>query len=523
MLSRWPEMLPKIVWMLWLQGWHKAPDLIRACALSWKTHNPGWTIHFLDAETLSQFVEIANPNAFSAQASDVLSDIVRNELLVRYGGVWADATTYCLRPLDEWIDVATETGFFAFNRPAPDRMLANWFLAAHQDNYIPTEWLKRSYAFWQGRKERDPYFWHHLLFAQAYRDDVTFRRVWDDTPKISAELPHCFVPSSLNLFAPPSAFHRLVVETAQTSVLKLTHRLDHSLGKPGTAYHWLCERFMDGKVKSVEGRANKPAKVVTLKPLTESDVNSEKFDQPLGLTKTKLIICSTPRSGSYMLCRAMIHHGIGVPHEYLNGLNARTIAPRLAAIDIATHELEVDSPARRRYVAALIEHRTVNGVFAIKIQGGQFAQYFKRSLSVTPIFEDAYYIHIYREDLLAQAISFHISLLTGRWGPDNTVTTRAVPNPQFFDRAAIENRLQILADQDKEWRLAFARHGIAPLSLTYEGIKDDLPGALRRIVSYAKIELPSSDFNYGEAHSDFRNPSEPTKSEIRRWFLGARS
>jgi hypothetical protein len=53
------------------------------------------------------------------------------ELLRRHGGVWADATCYCLQPLAEWLpSKLAPAGFFAFDRPAPDRMLASWFLAA---------------------------------------------------------------------------------------------------------------------------------------------------------------------------------------------------------------------------------------------------------------------------------------------------------------------------------------------------------------------------------------------------------
>jgi hypothetical protein len=229
------------VWMLWLQGWERAPDLVKACAASWKAHNPGWLIHFLDAGTVSQFAQIAQPRDFDHQAPDVLSDIIRNELLVRHGGVWTDATTYCLRPLDQWIDLATPSGFFAFNRPAADRMLSNWFLAANRGGYIPSEWLRRSYGYWRGRTRRDPYFWHHHLFAEAYREDTRFRYIWDNTPKLSANLPHCFVPYA-QLFSPPSPRQRLIVDSAQTPLLKLTHKIDHRLGTPGTAYRWLCER-----------------------------------------------------------------------------------------------------------------------------------------------------------------------------------------------------------------------------------------------------------------------------------------
>ena len=240
-------MVEKTIWMLWLQGWENAPDLVKACKASWTRHNANWTIHFLRAETLGEHISAsAEFDTLRERAPVILSDIIRNELLSRHGGIWADATTYCLRPLDEWIELATSSGFFAFNRPEPGipppRMLSNWFLAADKESYIPKTWLKQTYAYWKHRSERDQYYWHHQLFADAYGQDAEFRRIWDATPKLSAEGPLCFVPSRETLFKPVNDFHRLIVETAQTPMLKLTHKLDHSLGEPGTAYRWLCDR-----------------------------------------------------------------------------------------------------------------------------------------------------------------------------------------------------------------------------------------------------------------------------------------
>src|SRR5438477_1047551 len=62
---------------------------------------------------------------------------------------------------------------------------------------------------------------------------------------------------------------------------------------------------------------------------TEAQITSELLDQPPFFeTPRKIFICSTPRSGSYMLCRLMINAGIGVPHEYFNPVIMRGIAPR---------------------------------------------------------------------------------------------------------------------------------------------------------------------------------------------------
>ena len=52
---------------------------------------------------------------------------------------------------------------------------------------------------------------------------------------------------------------------------------------------------------------------------TQTQMTGELLDQPEFTGEPlKIFICSTPRSGSYMLCRYMINAGLGVPHEYFN-------------------------------------------------------------------------------------------------------------------------------------------------------------------------------------------------------------
>src|SRR5437762_12723397 len=67
---------------------------------------------------------------------------------------------------------------------------------------------------------------------------------------------------------------------------------------------------------------------------TEAQVTSELLDQPeFNGAPSKIIICSTPRSGSYMLCRFRINVGLGVPYEYFEPEIMREIAPRLGLGD----------------------------------------------------------------------------------------------------------------------------------------------------------------------------------------------
>lgn len=173
--------------------------------------------------------------------AEAASDLVRLALLSRYGGIWVDSTVYCLRPLKEWLQEVTPTGFFAFNRPGPDRVLSSWFLFAAHPSYIVDRWLEGAEHYWRNRTERDDYFWLHRLFEEAYNSDQKFRAIWDRTPKISADGPHSFGPYD-QLLGPVNDLQRLIVETAQTPMLKLTHKIEHARGITDTAYRWLCER-----------------------------------------------------------------------------------------------------------------------------------------------------------------------------------------------------------------------------------------------------------------------------------------
>ena len=128
----------RTIWTLWHQGFADAPPLVQACLESWRRLNPGWRVVALDANSLGEHIDLAalTDSGGSHLTLQKFSALARLCLLRRHGGVWADATAFCLRPLDDWLDPAFATGFFAFRNPAKDRMMANWFIAAERDNAL---------------------------------------------------------------------------------------------------------------------------------------------------------------------------------------------------------------------------------------------------------------------------------------------------------------------------------------------------------------------------------------------------
>ncbi len=255
--------------MLWLQGWGKAPEIVQACRKTWEAHNPDWTIHALNAADLHEYLETPLLAAQRSSARitpavslsdrirttlqgwwkrirtavppEALSDLIRITLLERYGGVWVDSTTYCLEPLDAWLPEKFGSGFFAFAKPGPDRMLASWFLAAAKGNYLVQQWRRLALEYWSQRTKRHHYYWFHYLFADAYHCDPHFRVLWESTPEVSADKPHYFVPYE-KLSAPLSSSDLLLLDTPSTPVLKLTHTLPNARYADDAVLCHLCTR-----------------------------------------------------------------------------------------------------------------------------------------------------------------------------------------------------------------------------------------------------------------------------------------
>lgn len=182
----------RVIWTCWFQGFGRAPELVQRSVTSWWLRNPNWEVRCLDAETVRHYVDIDAHIDLSKQqlTAASLSDVIRLLLLHEYGGVWVDATTVCNRGLDDWLMPAAAQGFFAFDRPAPDRPIASWFLASQAGNPLLAKWTTKALKYWRDRERSDDYFWVHHLFGQLLDEDPAARLDWARTPKLSADGPH---------------------------------------------------------------------------------------------------------------------------------------------------------------------------------------------------------------------------------------------------------------------------------------------------------------------------------------------
>ena len=273
---------------------------------------------------------------------------------------------------------------------------------------------------------------------------------------------------------------------------------------------------------------------------TESQISSELLDQPVctGEPKT-LFICSTPRSGSYLLCRYMINAGLGVPHEYFNPIIMRQMAPRLglsAAVDRLQWQkrglkdrLFIRNPARAeeevflgQYLAALIPRRCQGGVFAAKVHFDHFTKVLDNPTG-RALLAGSVFVHLYREDLLKQAVSALYATMTGRWGIDDTRTTTPLAPELFYDTALLDRILQALAEEDQGWRVFLARNGAAALSISYEQLCEDPFGFVVTMARRLGLDPAMLRTGYSEpaGRAQESDPEMPSRTEVTRRYVAA--
>jgi hypothetical protein len=217
----------RTLYIYWDTTFKNSPEIIKKCLLSWKQKNTNWNIIELDDNNINNYINISEyiPNINKKNISKTaLSDIIRIILLKKYGGLWCDATTFCMTSLDNWLDNYIHEGFFAFNKPGPGRLISSWFIYGNKDNYLIDKWFNCTIDYWNNHDEMHTYFWFHYLFNDLYNNDKTLKKKWDNIKKISADGPHYLQNNGiLNKITQNVKNH---IDNKQTYLYKLTYKYD---------------------------------------------------------------------------------------------------------------------------------------------------------------------------------------------------------------------------------------------------------------------------------------------------------
>lgn len=142
---------------------------------------------------------------------------------------------------------------------------------------------------------------------------------------------------------------------------------------------------------------------------------------------------------------------------------------------------------------------TANGVLGLRIMWGTMDEVTEQLAPLHPhharspraLLEQAFgrlgFIYLWRDDILAQAISLYRAEKTDYWHSTEGPTPPSAPE---FDFDEIQTRIELLHQHNQAWRAWFGAAGVEPLSVRYEDLEVDPQGCTRQILRSLGIARP---------------------------------
>lgn len=212
--------------------------------------------------------------------------------------------------------------------------------------------------------------------------------------------------------------------------------------------------------------------------------------------RASYIICATPRSGTTLLCDLLTETGrAGAPHSYYR---RQDIPWRAEGWGVSLGETGAPIAFDRAYLDAVLRVGAgATGVFGLRLMWGTLAELRERlaglfggELTTAALLNEAFgplsYVHVFREDKVAQAISLLRAEQSGLWhlAADGTERQRSgPPAPIAYDDARLAALVDDLERDDAAWTAFFAESGISPLEVRYEDLAVDPERDVRRVLA----------------------------------------
>jgi len=198
--------------------------------------------------------------------------------------------------------------------------------------------------------------------------------------------------------------------------------------------------------------------------------------------KLSYIICATPRSGSTLLCDLLTDTGMaGRPDSFFNFdsfdwpdyFNVSTLGWG------DKHEFD------QTYLSAVLEFGSNNTtVFGLRLMWETLDVLLEQLEVLYPdldndkdrfrsAFGDCVYLHLTREDKVAQAVSNLKAEQTGLWHAwdDGSERERLKPAATpIYDGQALRELVATAQEHEKAWIDWFSQHDIVPVGLSYESL-----------------------------------------------------
>lgn len=207
------------------------------------------------------------------------------------------------------------------------------------------------------------------------------------------------------------------------------------------------------------------------------------------------VICTSPRSGSTLLCRLLREAGnAGLPDSHFH---EPSLEKWLGDYGLREDGFSTRKDALTAVFKSAYEYGKDGGdIFGLRLQRHSFYFFMAQLRFLYPwlsddrsCFEAAFgptlFVHLTRENKLDQAISYVKATQSGLWhrAPDGTELERlSAPKEPVYDAAAIAAQLELSKQMETQWEAWFAKERITPLRVTYDELSAAPYGTLARVL-----------------------------------------
>jgi mannosyltransferase OCH1-like enzyme len=212
-----PAMIPRTVHHIWI-GPDPLPADHRAWIESWKRHHPTWEFRLWTEDNLP--AHPIRPEILERLRAPVeRADILRLEILYRYGGVYADGDLECLRPIDAILEGTDFVG--VCHKPG---RITNTMIAAVPGHALlerALEQVNPMDTYWTGQSER----------LKEVAGPLLLQRLVSDFPDVKLLDPSVCFPSTPEERERAIAVHHMArtwhnVTTLRAAMLRAEKRLE---------------------------------------------------------------------------------------------------------------------------------------------------------------------------------------------------------------------------------------------------------------------------------------------------------
>lgn len=214
------------VWICWFQGIGKEPFIVNACYKSIKDNIKNKDIilitdnNYKDYITFPSYIQEKIDKGIITKTH--LSDLLRLELLIKYGGTWIDSTVYCSG--SNIPDYILNSDLFLYQclKPGLDGeplRISSWLITSTTNNEILLLTRELLYNYWKRNNYLIDYYLFHNFFELAIE---TYPEIWDKVVPTSNSVPHILL---LRLFDKYDEYMWNEIKN-MTCFHKLSYKLD---------------------------------------------------------------------------------------------------------------------------------------------------------------------------------------------------------------------------------------------------------------------------------------------------------